>query len=445
MDLSGNTFDHCHFVPPYLMQELANSGTLDQDYVDACLRIDTDMRARRDPAGGPQGVLPRATAARWTVHTAGNTETLPGDPVISEGDQPTGDESVDEAATGITATLDLFRDAYERDSFDDAGAQVLLTVHYGRRYANAFWDGTHLVFGDGDGTVFRRFTRAADVLAHEFAHAVTEHTAALVYQGQSGALNESVSDVYAACLKQRLRGEDAAGGNWLIGEEIFVEGINARALRDMENPGTAYDDPALGKDPQPGHMDDFVQTTDDNGGVHINSGIPNRAFVLAARAVGGTSAEGAGRIWYAALTSGDIAADSDFASFAAATVAAAGDQADGVREAWQQVGVTPGAGSAPGATAPALSTGHVVVRRSGGIVGQVVEGSVDPVADDDRAREVRELVDRVDLRAAAAAGSPQPDRYVYVVDLGDGDPVEVPEAGLDADTRRLVELVLDDQ
>ena len=350
MDLSGNTSDHCHFVPPYLMQELANSGTLEQSYVDACLRIDTDMRARRDPAGGRQGVLPRATAARWTVHTAGNIETLPGEPVISEGDQPTGDEAVDEAASGITATLDLFRDTYERDSFDGAGARALLTVHYGRRYANAFWDGTHLVFGDGDGTVFRRFTRAADVLAHEFAHAVTEHTAALVYQGQSGALNESVSDVYAACLKQRLRGEDAAGGNWLIGEEIFVEGINARALRDMENPGTAYDDPALGRDPQPAHMDDFVQTTDDNGGVHINSGIPNRAFVLAARAVGGTSAEGAGRIWYAALTSGDIAARSDFASFAAATVAAAGDQADAVREAWQQVGRDPrsrlGAGGA---------------------------------------------------------------------------------------------------
>jgi hypothetical protein len=319
---------------------------------------------------------------------------------------------------------------------------VLLTVHYGERYANAFWDGTHLVFGDGDGTVFRRFTRAADVLAHEFSHAVTEHTAALVYQGQSGALNESVSDVFAACLKQQLQGEDAAGGSWVIGREIFVEGINARGLRDMENPGTAYDDPALGKDPQPAHMDDFVETTDDNGGVHINSGIPNRAFVLAARAVGGTSAEGAGRIWYAALTSGQVAADSDFASFAAATVAAAGDRADAVREAWQQVGVTPGAASAPGAPVPTTPSGLVVVRRSGGIAGQVVEGTVDPAADDDRAREVRDLLARVDLRARAAAGSPQPDRFVYVVVAGDGESYEVQETALDDDTRRLVELVL---
>ena len=434
--------DHttCRFVPPYLMQELADTGTLDQDYVDACLRIDTEMRARRGSGRGR--THPRDTDARWTVHTAGNTERLPGERVRSEGDPATGDETVDEAADGITSTLDLFRDVYERDSYDDAGARLLLTVHYGERYANAFWDGSHLVFGDGDGEVFRRFTRAVDVLAHEFTHAVTEHTAGLVYQDQSGALNESMSDVFAACLKQQLRGEGAVGGNWLIGEEIFVPGINARGLRDMANPGTAYDDPALGKDPQPAHMDDFVQTRDDNGGVHINSGIPNRAFVLAARAIGGSAAEGAGRIWYAALTSGDVGTDADFASFAAATIAAAGDRADAVREAWQQVGVGPGAGSGAGAPAGSPPAGLVVVRRSGGIAGQVVEGAVDPSADDERAGEVRDLLDRVDLPQQEAAGSPQPDRYVYVVTLGDGASYEVQESALDDDTRRLVELVL---
>ena len=132
---------------------------------------------------------------------------------------------------------------------------------------------------------------------------------ALVYRDQSGALNESVSDVFAACFKQHLAGESAADGDWLIGEGIFVAGINARALRDMAAPGTAYDDPTLGADPQVGHMDDFIETTDDNGGVHLNSGIPNRAFQLAATAIGGTSLEGAGQIWYAALTSGDAHAD----------------------------------------------------------------------------------------------------------------------------------------
>ena len=443
MEVLGHTTP-CQFVPPYLMQELARTGTLDADYVDACLRIDTELRDRRDPRKGGGRTVPRDTGARWTVHTADHSERLPGDPVRREGEHESGDPAVDEAAGGITATLDLFRDVYARDSFDGAGAKLLLTVHYGRDYANAFWDGTHLVFGDGDGTVFRRFTRAADVLAHEFAHAVTEHTAALVYQGQSGALNESVSDVFAACLKQRLAGHDAASGSWLVGEGIFAEGVRARALRDMENPGTAYDDPALGADPQPAHMDHYVDTRDDNGGVHINSGIPNKAFSLAAVAVGGSAAEGAGRIWYAALTSGGLTPDAGFGEFAAATIAAAGDHADAVRGAWEQVGVTPGTSttSSAAAASASASAGLVVVRRSGGITGQVVEGAVDPTADDDRARAVRELLERVDLGDQAAAGTPQPDRYVYEVGLGDGESYTVQEVALDDDTRRLMELVL---
>ena len=210
---------------------------------------------------------------------------------------------MDEAAHGVQASLDLAA-AFGRSSYDGDGATVIATVHYGQRYDNAFWNGTQLVFGDGDGRVFERFTKPVDVLGHEFAHAVTEHTAGLVYQDQPGALNESFSDVFAACLKQRLLGQQAGEGDWLIGAGLFVPGIEARALRDMAAPGTAYDDPVLGRDPQVGHLDDFVVTEDDNGGVHLNSGIPNRAFHLAATAVGGTSWEGAGRIWWAALTGG---------------------------------------------------------------------------------------------------------------------------------------------
>ena len=232
-----------------------------------------------------------------------------------------------------------------RDSHDDAGALVSLTVHYGSRYNNAFWDGTQLVFGDGDGRVFERFTKPVDVLAHEFSHAVVEHTAGLVYRGQSGALNESVADVFASCLKQRLLGQEAADGDWLIGEGIFTPSIKARALRDMAAPGTAYDDPELGADPQVGHMDDYIETADDNGGVHLNSGIPNKAFQLAAVAIGGSAIEGAGRIWYDALVGDAVPEDADFATFAAATVAAAGQHADAVREAWAQVGVEPAAGA----------------------------------------------------------------------------------------------------
>ena len=202
--------------------------------------------------------------------------------VRSAGSAASGDVAVDEAATGITGALALFAEVYGRASYDGAGAPVSLTVHYGQDYDNAFWDGTQLVFGDGDGQVFGRFTQPVDVLGHELTHAVTEHTAGLVYSDQPGALNESVSDVFAACLKQRLLGQTPADADWLIGAGIFVPGIQARALRDMAAPGTAYDDPALGRDPQVGHLDDYVSTSDDNGGVHLNSGIPNRAFQLAA-------------------------------------------------------------------------------------------------------------------------------------------------------------------
>src|SRR4029077_14519105 len=96
-----------------------------------------------------------------------------------------------------------------RSSYDGAGAQVVVTVHYEQNYDNAFWDGAQLVFGDGDGKVFGSFTQPVDVLGHEFTHAVTQFSAALTYQDQSGALNESVSDCFGMCLKHRLLGQTA--------------------------------------------------------------------------------------------------------------------------------------------------------------------------------------------------------------------------------------------
>lgn len=320
----------CAFLPPYLLRRLGR---------DADLILDGGFRATR--AAGPRPSLTVAPGGgpAWVVHTSDGGTTLPGEVVRRAGEPESGDPAVDEAATGVEAALGLFSEVYGRDSYDDAGTTVSLTVHYGRDYANAFWDGEQLVFGDGDGELFTRFTVALDVLGHELAHAVTERTAGLVYQGQSGALNESVSDVFAACSEQRRRGETAAEASWLIGEDLFLPGVQARGLRDMQAPGTAYDDPRLGQDPQPDHLDRYVDTTDDNGGVHINSGIPNRAFQLAAVAVGGNAWDGAGRIWYDTLTGGQLAAEADFAAFAAATVVAAGQHADAVREAWATVGV----------------------------------------------------------------------------------------------------------
>ncbi|WP_027861315.1 protealysin inhibitor emfourin [Marmoricola sp. URHB0036] len=395
----------CHFIPGYLLERLAQAP--DEDLA-ACGRrtqvIDEQLRARPTVAPAAAG------SGAWEIHDAANGSTLPGRLVRAAGQPDSGDVTVDEAATGITESLALFSD-FGRSSYDDRGATVVATVHYEQDYDNAFWDGTQLVFGDGDGRVFDRFTKPIDVLGHELSHAVTQFTADLTYQGQSGALNESMSDVFGACIKQRHLGQDAAGADWLVGEGIFLPGIKGRALRSMSDPGTAYDDPQIGQDPQVGSMADYVDTTDDNGGVHLNSGIPNRAFVLAARAIGGESWSGAGRIWYAALTSG-LSADSDFATFAAATVSAAGEHSGAVQDAWDTVGVT-GAGSSTGGPTPTPSPGLVVqVTRSGGFAGMTKEGAVDLDSTDPRAPAVRRLVQRIDFRAVGG-DEPRPDRYVY--------------------------------
>ncbi len=425
----------CHFIPGYLLERLAQAP--DETVAERGRRtaaIDEAVRAR------PTAVAPAASGADWEIHDAQNGSTLPGRLVRSPGEPEVADVTVNEAATGITESLALFTD-YGRSSFDDKGATVVATVHYERDYDNAFWDGTQLVFGDGDGRVFGRFTKPIDVLGHELSHAVTQYTADLTYEGQSGALNESMSDVFGACIKQRHLGQDAAGADWLVGEGIFLPGINGKALRSMSDPGTAYDDPLVGKDPQVGSMADYIETTDDNGGVHLNSGIPNRAFVIAARAIGGDSWSGAGRIWYDALTSG-LSADSDFATFAAATVDAAGSNVRVVEEAWATVGVAPG--SSPTAE-PSVGPppGMVVqVARSGGFAGLNKEGAVDLDSTDPRAPRVRRLVQRIDFRAVGG-GEPKPDRFVYRFGYL-GTQTQVHEQELTEDLRELARIVLEE-
>ncbi|MEO7745853.1 MAG: M4 family metallopeptidase, partial [Actinomycetota bacterium] len=354
-------------VPPYLLQQLAlHADASTAERARASLLLDGEHRGRR------AGVLPPTRAGRArraddgrsplrTVSDAHATTTLPGDVVRAEGAAPTGDAATDEAYDGLGATWALFHDAYGRDSLDDAGLGLDATVHYGRDYDNAFWDGARMVFGDGDGSVFERFTVAVDVIGHELTHGVTEKTAGLVYQGQSGALNESISDVFGSLVKQRVLAQDAASADWLIGAGLFRPGVQGVALRSMRAPGTAYDDPVLGRDPQPATMAGYVVTRDDNGGVHTNSGIPNHAFYLAATGVGGDAASGAGQVWYDVLTGGSLPADADFATFAALTVRAAdtrfgagSTQSRAVADAWAQVGVD---GSVPAGGAPGSSAG----------------------------------------------------------------------------------------
>ncbi|MBM7504411.1 M4 family metallopeptidase [Agromyces aurantiacus] len=282
------------------------------------------------------------------ISDAEHLETLPGRLVRREGEPETGDASVDEAYHGLGEVFALFHRVYGRDAIDGGGAPLEATVHFGDRYDNAFWDGERMVFGDGDGEVFRGFTQSLSVIGHELAHGVTEATARLRYRDQSGALNEHVSDVFGALVEQYAMGQDAGAATWLIGEGVFTDLVQGRALRSMLEPGTAYDDDVLGRDPQPAHFRDYVRTDDDNGGVHLNSGIPNRAFALAAVELGGFAWEHAGRVWYDTLTDGVLGPDDGFDVFAAATLAAArarfgagSREARAISRGWRAVGLDP--------------------------------------------------------------------------------------------------------
>ena len=196
----------------------------------------------------------------------------------------------------------------------------------------------------GDGFLMDHLTELS-VTSHELTHGVTEVEAQLIYHGQSGALNESVSDVFGSVVKQYVNGETADQADWLIGEGLWRDGIDGEALRSMKEPGSAYSDPLVGEDPQPGHMDGYVRGPDDNGGVHTNSGIPNKAFYLVATRIGGFSGDRAARIWYETLRDDRLRIRAKFREFALLTYINAwnlfpgGDEAEIVKSAWAEVGI----------------------------------------------------------------------------------------------------------
>jgi Zn-dependent metalloprotease len=339
----------CPIIPPYVLERLK---TVEDEVVSraALHTLTHDLvhrRSRRRLASRPTATSIARVATHRTIFTAHGRTMLPGLPVRTEGAGPTGDPAVDEAYDGLGATWQLYETAYRRNGLDDMGLPMLATVHFGRDYDNAFWNGEQMVFGDGDGVYFNRFTIAVDVIAHELTHGFTQFTSRLVHSGQSGALNESVSDCFGSMVKQMQLGQSAHQADWLVGEGLFTSAVNGVAVRSLKAPGTAYNDPVLGRDPQPSTMDGYLDDAQDDGEVHANSGIPNHAFYLAATAIGGKTWEGAGRIWYDTLTGGKLKRSTDFAGFAAATLEAAQSRfgptskhAQAVAHAWRKVKVT---------------------------------------------------------------------------------------------------------
>lgn len=332
-------------VPPHILREVSQRGSPAQRaWALNTLTVSEQFRGRRTVLGSLVSSAPPGEKRR-TIFDARRESNLPGRRVRGEGDPPSGDPAVDEAYEALGATYDFYWATFKRNSIDGRGLRLDGSVHYGEHYDNAFWDGGQMVFGDGDGEIFNRFTQSVDVIGHELTHGITQCEAGLEYSGQSGALNESLSDVFGSLVKQRKLKQEAKDADWLIGAGLFTKNVHGIALRSMKAPGTAYDDPVLGRDPQPGHMKKYQDVASDNGGVHINSGIPNRAFYLAAMALKGKAWEKAGHIWYHALCH-CLRRDSNFqqaaqlTSRSAAEIHGGGSQEEKTVEAsWKEVGL----------------------------------------------------------------------------------------------------------
>ena len=194
---------------------------------------------------------------RRTFDSQGST-VLPGTLVRQEQQPLVADAVVNAVHDNTGRVYDYYHTTFGRDSLDGNGMPIVSTVHYGQQINNAYWDGDQMIYGDGDGERFAPLGGALDVVAHELTHGVTDYTAGLSYQGESGALNESFSDIFAMLI------DDA---NWEIAETVYTPAIPGDALRSAADP-TRYADPSV--------WGEFLRTNLDNGGIHSNSGIYNK-------------------------------------------------------------------------------------------------------------------------------------------------------------------------
>ena len=279
------------------------------------------------------------------IYDAQNSQSLPGTFLFQEGGSST-DIDAQDAYDYTGNTYDYYAQTHGRDSWNGGGGTLISTVHYGVGYPNANWNGSQLYLGDGDGSTFTGFARGLDIVAHEVTHGVTQATANLAYSNESGALNESMSDIFGAATEAFVRGQSS--NTWKIGEDIYTPGVSGDAARYMDNPtldGSSKD-----------YYPDRYTGSQDFGGVHSNSGIGNLAFYLLSQ--GGTHPRGvtsvyvsplgmydASRVFYRALTS-YMTSSTQFADARTTTAKAAielfgpcSSQLDSVRAAWDAVGV----------------------------------------------------------------------------------------------------------
>lgn len=325
-------------IPPHMLEELAKRNPSVRSHQET-------LNQMKDLSWWPFP-WPKKSNGEREVYDAKEKYSLPGTKARFEGDAATNNDEVDKAYDYTGQVREFYKDVFNRNSIDGKGMKFVSTVNYGKSYENAFWNGKQMTYGKpGADSPFKTFV-LLDVCGHEITHGVTEKESGTKYYGQAGALNESYSDVFGELIQQRANKTLAKDADWVVGNGIWKDTVNGRGLRDMLNPGTAYDDPKVGKDPQPAHMKDYKKMSGDNGGVHYNSGIPNRAFALFAISADGYAWEKPGEIWYAARKAAGN--NPSFAQFAYHTIEQAKklghtQLVPALEKAWDDVGVKPSA------------------------------------------------------------------------------------------------------
>lgn len=289
----------CQFIPNYITKHILKNAPINIKNNFTASLLSHKNKVVNNIVGIKN--TKQSNSINRSIFNAENEYALPGTLARKENDPKVNNKEVDDAYDFSGLTYSFFKQTFNRNSIDDKGMELISTVKYGEKYPNAYYNGRQIVLGDGDGEIFNSFV-LLDIIAHEWSHGTTNHTADLDYFSQSGALNESFSDIFGVCVRHKLLNQEAKKASWVIGEGIFTPEIKGKGIRDMKNPGTAFDDVLIGKDRQPSTMKDYYYGDDDNQGVHINSSIPNKIFANFAINIGGYSFDKSAKIWYEVLT-----------------------------------------------------------------------------------------------------------------------------------------------
>jgi Zn-dependent metalloprotease len=295
----------CFIIPRDVLTRLSQDPELGAELRKNMLdtaQISHQMRELRVQAGlltsvalAHAAALPvLAAAPAVTAYDCKHTSNLPGTPVPNPGGS--GDPTAKRTFAETTKVAKFYKDVFGRNSIDNHGMTMMSSIHYGSKYNNAMWNGSQMIYGDGDGSIFIDFTNGDDVIGHELTHGVTQHTLQLAYSDDAGGLNESMSDCFGSMFRQWEHKQDVNHADWLIGHDIMGPVSKQRGftcLRDMANPAAKH---CLA--PQPTQYSQITPGMDP----HYSSGPPNLAFYTACKTFGGKSWEHIGKVWYDSLT-----------------------------------------------------------------------------------------------------------------------------------------------